>query len=546
MLRLSACALLPLCIYGQHSEGRDEVRPAVVSGSVLSDGSGEPLARAQILLKPVEAGLSTVVAETDEYGRFVFFKLKPGNYVVQARREGYLPSSNAARGKIRMPPVVTIEEGARWRDLNFQLHRWSVITGKIKFDTAEPGVGIAVQVMRRSFVRNRRAWVVVASARTNDLGEYRIHGLPDGDYFVAAAYSRDVPRDAVEQDPVDEEGGALPHMAYATTFYPSALKLSEAVAVHADAGQEIGGVDIFLKPVPTVRLRGRVISGADGTILPGGSVSLRRTGGTEGESINVPVTIRPYLDGFEIRGVTSGPYVLTAETQEKGLRYSAAYPLIVSDAPIDNIEVVLSASRAWPVRVRLDDDTAEFKAESVHVSLEPRSELNPSATAEPDRGGARRALVAADESYDVAVTGTPVDYYLKSVKIGNEERLGSAVSGSAASGTTPLELTLGTNGGRVAGRAYTADGHPASGAMIALIPDAGPSRPQWYRSGGADEYGVFQIRGLAPGRYTAFAFYDEPPCEFYDPEELPSCRSKGKDVTAAEGSQSIVELPLAK
>jgi Carboxypeptidase regulatory-like domain len=546
MLRLVACAILPLCVYGQRGDGREEVRPAVVSGSVLSDASGEPLPRAQILLKPIEAGLSAMVAETDEHGKFVFFNLKPGNYVIQARREGYLPSSNAARGRVRMPPIVTVEAGARWRDLNFHLRRWSVITGKIKFDTAEPGVGIAVQVLRKRFVRNRRAWVVVANAHTNDLGEYRIHGLPGGDYFVAAAYSREVPPDAVEQESVDEEGHALPRMAYATTFYPSALKLSEAVAVHADPGQEIGGVDIFLKPVPTVRLRGRVINGADGTILPGGAVSLRRTGGMDGESINVPITVRPYLDGFEIRGVTSGPYVLTADTEEKGLRYSARYPLIVTDSPIDNIDVVLAASRAWPVRVRLDDDTAEFKPEAVRVSLEPRSELNPIAAAEPDHNGALRALVALDESYDVVVTNMPPDYYLKSIKVGNEERLGSAVNGSAASGNTPLELTLATNGGRVAGRAYADDGRPASGATIALVPDAGPSRPQWYRFGSADEYGVFQIRGLAPGRYTAFAFYDDPPCEFYDPDELASCRSKGRDVAAAEGSQAIVELPLAR
>ncbi len=115
---------------------------------------------------------------------------------------------------------------------------------------------------------------------------------------------------------MDEQGRTIPDMRYATTFYPSATRLSDAVPVHVNDAQEIGGVDIYLKSVPTVRLRGRVISGGSGKVLPGGSVSLRRVGGSEGASINVPITVRPYEDGFEMRGVTAGPYMLTAETYE--------------------------------------------------------------------------------------------------------------------------------------------------------------------------------------------------------------------------------------
>lgn len=84
MLRLTGCLLLPLCVYGQHNEVREEDRPAVISGLVVSDGSSEPLPRAQILLKPAEVGLSTMVANSDEHGRFVFFNVRPGTYVLQA------------------------------------------------------------------------------------------------------------------------------------------------------------------------------------------------------------------------------------------------------------------------------------------------------------------------------------------------------------------------------------------------------------------------------------------------------------------------------
>ena len=119
------------------------------------------------------------------------------------------------------------------------------------------------------------------------------------------------------------------------------------------------------------------------------------------------------------------------------------------------------------------------------------------------------------------------------------------VTGSAAGVTTPLEVTLASNGARVGGIAYSADGRPAGGATIAVIPDAGPSWPQWYRFSSADDRGFFQVRGVAPGQYTVFAYYDDPPCEFYDPDELPACRTKGRAVSAGEASQAFVEVPLS-
>jgi hypothetical protein len=539
MQRLPAACLFAFCVYANDTEGT-QTRPAVVSGSVQSFGSGAPLARAQVLLKPVEAGLSQLVAESDDHGRFLFFDLKPGSYFVQARRDGYLPSSQLSRGKTRLSPIVVVNAGARLKDLRLNMRPWSIITGKVKFDTAEPGVGVLVQVWRKQFVRGRRMWVPVGNARTNDLGEYRVHGIAAGDYFVSAAYIREIPQDASEQDPVDEEGHPAPAFAYATTFYPSALKLGDAVPVYAEPGQETGGIDIFLKPAPVVRLRGRIINGGNGTTLPGAGVSLRRTGGTEAESVSVPVLLRPFRDGFEIRGVTSGPYVLLADTEDNGRRYSAAYHLTVADAPIDNIELVLAAAKDWPVRVTGVDP------ESLRVTLEPRSDFNPAAVAQRDHNGDLRVSVAGGESYDVMVTGGPPDSYIESIRVGNQELLGSPVAGSAVSATTPLEVVLATNGGRVAGIAYSADGRPAGGATIAVVPQVGPAWPQWYRFSSADEYGGFLIRGLPPGQYTVFAYYDDPPCEFYDPDQLSACRTKGRTASAGEDSQTFIEVPLSQ
>ena len=347
---LYAFALAAVCAAAQRGTAKVDAGATVVAGSVLNDGTGEPLSRAQVLLQPMVAGLSPIALESDEHGAFLFYDLKPGTYSVQVARDGFLPVFHGMRGSVRMPPYLTFDEGSRTRDLTFRLKRWSVIAGKVKFDSGEPGTGLLVQVLRQSFIRNRRGFVLVTTARTNDLGEYRIAGLARGGYLIAATYNRTVPQDAVEPERVDEQGRTIPDMRYATTFYPSATRLSDAVPVHVNDAQEIGGVDIYLKSVPTVRLRGRVISGGSGKVLPGGSVSLRRVGGSEGASINVPITVRPLEDGFEMRGVTAGPYMLTAETYESGVRLSAARPVLVTDAPIDNIDLVLAPQRKFASR----------------------------------------------------------------------------------------------------------------------------------------------------------------------------------------------------
>ncbi len=160
---------------GRRCDRRRRIRP--------ERRDGEPLGRAQVLFQPLMAGISPVVIESDERGAFLFYDLKPGTYSVQVTRDGYLPVSHGMRGSVRRPPYLTFEEGSRTRDLLFRLKRWSVIAGKVKFDTGEPGIGLVVQVLRQSFIRNRRGFVLVTTARTNDLGEYRIAALARGGYL---------------------------------------------------------------------------------------------------------------------------------------------------------------------------------------------------------------------------------------------------------------------------------------------------------------------------------------------------------------------------
>lgn len=521
----------------------DAARGAWIHGSVVSDLTGQPLLRAQVILKPVSGATSSVLAETDERGRFILNRISPGTYSIVAQRDGYLPSANARRGPLRLPGVLLLREGVRVRDLTFRLRPWGVISGRIRFDDAEPAVGASVQLYRETVNRGRHSMQLVTTARVNDRGEFRVHGLSPGGYIVAATRNRSATPDVEEQEPVDEQGRGLTEYRYATTFFPAAQKLADAVEVRVDAGQEVGGIDVYLNPVPAVRIRGRVLNGITGQVVMQPNIVFRRMSADGQSSISVPVNQQPWRDGFEVKGVTSGPYLVTCDSEHEGKRIAAREYLTVTDAPIDNLDLTLEPERDLTAVIRFDD-SGRVPASRLRVNLEPRSDLNPGSSADADGNGNSKLKVRPGESYDAYVGNLPDSFYVKSLRIGNLDVGPEGIPGSAGGSNVPLEILLSGRSATLTGRAFTAEGNAAGGAAVVLVPDPARGRAPAYRAGNADEYGLFRLIGVAPGRYTLFAFFEEPPCDFYDEDTLTACRAQGRAISATEAGQVSVEVRI--
>jgi hypothetical protein len=82
----------------------------------------------------------------------------------------------------------------------------------------------------------------------------------------------------------------------------------------------------------------------------------------------------------------------------------------------------------------------------------------------------------------------------------------------------------------------------ATGATVMLIPDPPLGRIQSYRTAFADEYGNFLVKGLAPGSYVLLAWLDQPPCEVYNPDDVPACLSHGVLVEVPESGLETVQI----
>jgi hypothetical protein len=518
--------------------------PAGVEGVVLSDATGQPLRRAEVALRPAETGKGGLVQTTDESGAFSFPKVAQGRYSITVVRDGYLRQTAGRSGAYKMPPIFSARPGEVTR-LTFRMTPWAVVSGKVKFDDAEPAVNVTIQLYREYYSRGRHGYAIAASTRTDDRGDYRVHGLEPGAYYVAALYQAPLlPPDAKEQRRADSDGNPPPELSYAVTFFPEVQKLADAVAVRLTAGQEVAGIDIFLTLVHTVRIHGRVTSGLSGKVVPEPNIAVRWNDPDNTGSVSAPVNITFDADhNFDIRGMTTGPYLIITNAVDNGLAISARTPISVGDADIATLDIVAGAEQIWNGKVRIEDDDGSTPLSALQVSLEPRRATTPIARAKVDENGNFSLAFVPQETYDLFVVNGLEGAYLKSVRVGNFDRLATGLESEPGGDPSPMEVVLSMRGGTVTGRAMTSDAAVvASGATVMLIPDPPIGRLQAYGLASADEFGNFLINGLAPGNYVLLAWLDQPPCEVHNPDDLPACLANGVRVQVSEASTASLQV----
>jgi len=204
-----------------------------------------------------------------------------------------------------------------------RLVRGGVITGRVLDDLGDP-----IPLMNVAAFRVRRAGGSVAFERfrateTNDLGDYRLFGLPAGEFVLAAAPGRYGSATATIPIPIDT--------LVFRNYYPHAEAPEQAQPVAVKAGEETPGID-FTTPLPppgpqltlggpprppvaalpgagggTAAIEGRVVNASG---LP---VRRARVQIVSGEQLFTPYLAATDDDGrYEFRGLKPGSYFINA------------------------------------------------------------------------------------------------------------------------------------------------------------------------------------------------------------------------------------------
>jgi len=521
------------------------VEKATIEGLVVSAGTGEPLRRAVITLRQEEGREPLFATSTDATGHFIVKGIGPGQYRLWVQHTGYLSQEYGQRAANGPGTILALQPGRYLRDILLRLIPSGAINGRVYDEAGEPIEGSRIEALRRSYERNQRQLVQAATAVTNDRGEYRLYGLPPGQYYVSATYAPALAHEVGALAAAHSTGGPILEAGYAPTYYPGTNDPARAAPIALGAGEELPGLDFTLLPKRTVRLRGRVFNATSGRAGRGATLWLyTRESGSRGPVLGKQTVAEDAQGTFEFRGVTPGPYSLLANWLEEGEVYQARQTLDIGDADVDGISLVLAPGIELKGRVHIEGN-AQLNLADCRVLLQPRDDPETGATSvsvKPD--GTFAVKNVGSEVYDVTLAGAPEDFYLKAARLGSDNVLEAGLN--LAHGRQPgtLELALSSGGGQIDG-IVTNEQQGLNSALLALVPEPRHrDQIRLYKSTTTDQYGHFTLRGIAPGDYKLFAWEDIEAGAYLDADFLQPYEERGENLRVVEAGRHSVRLKL--
>ena len=532
-----ACLLLPLTLAAQ-SKAEDT---ATVSGTVTNALTGEPLRRALVTLRrTVIARNATTIsgagsAYTDATGRFTIKGIEPGDYRMSAERSGFLTQGYGSRTPLGSGALLTFSAGQKMEGVSLHLSPHGVITGRVLEDDGEPAVEAAVQILRQQYTNGKKQLTAANSALTNDLGEYRIFGIKPGRYWVLA-HARTVPNNPEEDE-------------YVTTFFPRTTDPTAATPVEVTPGAQVRNIDLALRRMHTVSVRGRVLSELEAATTGANSrctvvlapVSNVATGGASRSNACS-------ADGtFEIKSVLPGAYTLNAFSVGAQQNLAARVPVQVGSANVDNLSITIRRGVPISGNVTVDGDVPldtkriglllpPFDPEGLVLSAPPSPRLK--------EDGSFEANDVRPERYRVTLSNLPEGWYIKSIRSGQADVLldGLEITGASPS---PIEVVLSPHAARVSGVVTgTKSQKPVPAAMVVLVPEdkARVGNSLYYRNILTDASGRYTFIDIPPGDYRVYAWDEVEVGAWVDPDFLKGF--EGEKVSLDENAQVNLQLKL--
>ena len=319
-----------------------------ISGRVTIKGNPAP-GLALVLMK--DAPLPKPVSETttDERGRYQFATVSDDYYWIKVNAPEYLnlEEPNYWNGTGRS---VSVAHGAIVTGADVDLILGGSVSGRITDVDGKPVADESVQLFAvLNDVRSSRpSWI---SFKTDENGEYRILGIPAGQYLVGLG--EDIARLTGEvwdrYDPF-EATGRVHFMEtadrvgrscyYEQTFYPGTLIKEEAYPIEISLEAEVTGVDITVgRSKRSFTARGRVVDAATGKTLLGKRrlfVSYKRRNGGgmgfDGDQVNDDGSV-------EIAGLLSGRFTASVVFKGDSDWYSDKVEFEITDSDVNGLEI---------------------------------------------------------------------------------------------------------------------------------------------------------------------------------------------------------------
>jgi hypothetical protein len=527
---------------------------AAIEGVVTKEPGSEPVKKAVIELiaeNQAEGGDYTAVSGPD--GGFRIEGIVPGRYHLFAERTGMLEvDKHRTRADGR---VLTLTAGQELKELRIRLQAAAVVRGRVTDEDGDPLPNAQVTVLRQTYISGRGRWEQAGAERTNDLGEYRVAGLPAGYYYVSVSPAPDFKSliEAAGVAAADARTGSPDKpasTAYQTTYYPGTADRSLATPIELHAGDDFP-VNFSLTPSPSLSIRGSVVN------LPPRSSAVIMLQSRDFSLVLNGAEI--HQDGsFVIRDVAPGAYTILATVENSPVPMMARQALQIVSNSVDGLRLAPQPGGWIHGRLRLESKSGgRFDASQIFLQLRSADGDDEALSAfSMGDGFSHLAHVAADGSFEwksvppgnyyvqlAGEGGANADLFLKSSAAGGRdaEEAGISVSGGAVA----LDLVASANGGVVEGVAVDSKGEPVANAVIVAVPEPRlRGRVERYRKTVSDQSGRFVLHGVAPGDYAVLAWESVEGEAYYNPEFLKTYEGRANALRVGEGDRKSLRVEV--
>jgi hypothetical protein len=522
------------------------------------------------------------IVATDNEGRFEFKDLPAGAFSINASKSGFVTVNYGQKRPFEPGKPIEIADGQALDNADITMPRGSVIAGRIMDEFGDPIADTQVSAMRSMWVNGkRRLQVTGRTATTNDLGQYRIYGLPPGEYFVSATLRggqemmvMEMAVAAVRTAPSLGGSPDGPTSGYAPTYYPGTPNGHEAQKLSLAVGQEVQNADFGLVPVRLVKVSGSVIR-SDGSPAEGVMVSTTPRNINDGVFMVLGATsARTDKNGnFTLTGVAPGDYTLNARmTQvitssgEGGTRTFmmtrtvgpegagessqefGSVPLTVSAEDLSNVIIVTTKGATATGRV-VYEGGSKPTVNTLRISASSADQDNPLML-----GGS--SSVTADGTFEInglagprlfRAMNIPAGWVLKAVTLNGTDITDTGVDIRSGDPISGLEVVLTSKATEVNG-GVKAGNEPATDYTVVIFSDD----PEKWRvpmtrhiaSARPNQQGRFQVKHLPAGSYYAVALEYIAQGDWNDPDVLDRLKSKATRFSLDEGDVKTLELRL--
>jgi protocatechuate 3,4-dioxygenase beta subunit len=522
-----------------------DTRPAtgtsVVRGRVIDASSGTPLRKASVrIFSPDIREVRTTM--TDVEGRYEFSDLSAGQFNLSANKTGYVDVAFGQAMPSEIGKPLKVGDKQVIEKIDFSLPRGAVVTGRVLDEYGEPIADVQVSALRNQFTANGpRPINAGRMATTNDIGEFRLFGIPPGQYFLSASFRNG--QFSIGPTTGDTSG-------YALTYYPGTPNLADAQKLTLGLGGSVSDITLMLVVTRTARISGTVFD-SQGQPVRQGSVMLM----SRNASAMMPAAgglVRP--DGtFSISGVSPGEYTVRGNfpgpPQPGTPMEMAVATLTVNGVDITDVRVEPARPITVTGHVILDPVAARsFKPATMRLNAppsEPGLIFGP-----PPPGAAIRDDLTfefkASPGSSVVRLMSPQGWMIKSVFWnGSDVTDGITFRNEDVSG---LEVELTNRVPDLSGLVTNARGDQVADYFAIAFPQ---DQNRWNAPGAGriamarpDDQGRYSFRSLQPGNYYVVAVEHLQTGEWMDPAFMDSVRSQATRVSLNEGDTQVLDLKL--